>query len=366
MNAQRPRRHHPIRQVVFGVVALLALTSCDAGWVNPFVGSGTNGTTNATVPDSQAELTTPTGVVAAPGGGFYEYDSTACAIYRESGGETSVFAGTPGTCGNTGDGGPANAATLDNSPSTDPATRTILRGPGSDAPTPMTVGPDGSVYFVQISVVGWVDTPGIGSTPEFTSQVRRITPDGTIDTLGTPITDSAIECIAAITTTPSGEVLVATFDASGTSRIEWVQPDGTRTPLATTDTYVYTIAAISDTELAAASFDQVLRIDLATGASTPVGVSTTGLDASVAAAPDGTIYVGSSDSDVVERVTADGVVTIAGDGTPDPANSRQYGQGTDLHLTPTGLALTPGNGLLICSGHVVYRLENPAAAGPGH
>lgn len=67
----------------------------------------------------------------------------------------------------------------------------------------------------------------------------------------------------------------------------------------------------------------------------------------------------------VVRLDPDGTVTpIAGTGNPDPATGRQYGDGLDLDLSPAGLAVTPNNGLLISSGHVVYRLDKPAQAGP--
>lgn len=128
--------HHRHHLALFSILAATVLSACQPGWVNPFVGTGGAGTTTSTSNDRAAALTYPTGVVAVPGGGFFVYDAGTCAIYRESAGTTTPYAGTPGTCGESGDEGPASAATLDNSPSVDPNTKSVLHGPGSDQPTP--------------------------------------------------------------------------------------------------------------------------------------------------------------------------------------------------------------------------------------
>lgn len=65
----------------------------------------------------------------------------------------------------------------------------------------------------------------------------------------------------------------------------------------------------------------------------------------------------------VARIAPDDTVTvIAGTGTADPAAGVQTGAATSLDLTPAGIALTPNGSLLISSGHVVYRLIDPANA----
>ena len=85
---------------------------------------------------------------------------------------------------------------------------------------------------------------------------------------------------------------------------------------------------------------------------------------SLAAAPDGTVYVGSATSNQIVQVKPDdSAYSLAGTVTADPGTTAQMGNGLELNFTPTGLALTPNNGLLISSGHVVYRLQDPAQAG---
>ncbi len=360
MKLHRSKRSHLIRHAAFGVVAVLTLASCDPGWVNPFVGSGTAGTTTVTVPDAQAQLTTPTGVAAPPGGGFYVYDSTACAIYREQGRQTSVFAGTPGTCGNSGDGGAATSATLDNAPS-HTGGKTPLHGPGYDLETPLAVGPDGSVYFVELSVASWESDPQGGTSPEYTSQIRRIGTDGVIDTVGDPVVSDPTKFYTAVTVTPGGDVLATIAGASG-STIERIAADGTGTTVLTTDAVIYALAAISDTEVAAETTDAVVRLDLTTGALTATQVPTMGGTMPLAAAPDGTIYAAPAGVNYVVRVTDAGFGLIAGDSTADPGTSAQMGHALHMKFSPTGLALTPHKGLLISSGHVVYRLADPATA----
>lgn len=354
---------HPVRHISLVIVTMIALASCDAGWINPFVGNGSAGTTNATVPNAQAQFTYPAGVAARHSDGFYVYDTNACAIYKEASGQTSLFAGTPGTCGNSGDGGAATAATL----ASDAAASggTPAHGAGGDLSSQLAVGPDGSVYFAQSQVVGAVAMPGSGTIPVYTSQIRRVTPDGTITTVGTPIVQSAVTFFTAVTVTPSGTILANVLQATNTSStIYRINTDGTQTAVTTIAKNIISIAAISDTQIAATDFNALWRIDLGTGVATATGYSGGYLGTCIAAAPDGTIYVGSTSTNNVVRIDPDNsMTTIAGTGTADSGTTPQSGNGLDIDLTPTGLALTPNDGLLISSGHVVYRLASPQTAG---
>jgi hypothetical protein len=359
------RHHRPFALAALGLVAIAALASCEAGWVNPYAGSGSAGTTTDTVPAAQARFTDPTGVVANPGGGFYVYDAGTCTIYRESDGQVSVYAGTPGTCGDSGDGVQATTATLDNTMSVDTDARTAVHGPGHDTSTPMTLGPDGSLYFAEVTVTSWQTLPPDIVFPLYRSQVRRIAPDGTISAVGDGISGSATNVITGLTTTPDGTVLVAVAEApSGPTHIDVISPDGTESVVTTTAKPVYAIAAISNTQIATLTTSSLDRVDLTTGAVTPTGQTAT-LGESLAAAPDGTIYVGLTSSNFIIRISPDDSPTvIAGTGSADPGTTAQSGDGQQLSLTPTGLALTPNDGLLISSGHVVYRLQDPANVPP--
>ena len=63
------------------------------------------------------------------------------------------------------------------------------------------------------------------------------------------------------------------------------------------------------------------------------------------------------------RIAPDGATTvIAGNGVSDPSITAQYGTGTDLQLTVSGISTTPNDGLLLTSGRVVYRLSAPGDA----
>jgi hypothetical protein len=360
------RKHRSSKLVALAVIAVAALAGCDAGWVGSLAGSGTAGTSTGTVVDSQAQFTAPTGVVAIPGGGFYVYDAATCAIYKESHGQTSVYAGTPGTCGYSGDGGSALDATLDSSPSTDPSTKTVLHGPNHDVATPMALASDGSLYFVESTIVGWQSAPPDQTFPIYTSQVRRISPDGTITAVGDGINSSLTVFITGLTTTPNGNVLAAVVNVSNSATtIVRIAADGSQSAVTSTPGMVFAIAAISDDTIATVNMSSIDRVDLATGVASPTGQTATPAGQSLAASPDGTIYIGSQTSNVLLRIAPDNTsATIAGDGTADPGTTAQMGDGRTLALTPTGLALTPNDGLLISSGHVVYRLVDPAHAAP--
>lgn len=360
---RRPSRR--IAAVALGAVAALALTSCEAGWVGTVAGDGTAGTTTATVPDAQARFTYPAGVVAIPTGGSYVYDTNACAIYKELNGQISVYAGTPGTCGDHDDvSGSATLANLDNVAAVTVSPLAALHGPGSDESSQITVDPSGNLYFVQSTVTGTVTLPGMTPLPTYASKIRRITPGGTISTVGTPIASSPADLITGVTTTPNGTVLVASVHGS-VSHIDSIAPNGTQTLVTSTSKLVVGIAAISDTEVAVLTTSDIARVDLGTGTATSTGVAISQLQGSIAAAPDGTIYVGNNSANTITAIAPDNTTrVIGGDGTADPGTGTQSGASLTLHLTPTGLALTPNNGLLISSGHVVYRLADPAHTNP--
>lgn len=346
--------------VVIAALALVA-AACQPGWTDPLVGSGDgSGTTpgSSGVAKTEVALAKPTSVVAIPGGGFYVYDVDACAIYKQSNdGKTSLYAGTPGTCVNSGDGGPATEAAL-------------LSAAGANGQANvLALGPDGTLYFATD-----FDEGGAG--------LRVIHPDGTItSTIGTGLMMSM-----GVTVSSDGTVYMS-IAAMGNGAIVRLEPDGSWTTVYTSpSTAVSTLVAVTPTQLVFADSNRngstvtLQRLDLTTDTTTPLNVSLANEEDSIAiaGAPDGTIYLGGSSVDTypgsvvvngvpytnqVVRLNPDGTVTpIAGTGTPDPGTTRQSGAGLELNLSPTGLAVTPNHGLLISSGHVVYRLDRPALA----
>lgn len=223
---------------------------------------------------------------------------------------------------------------------------------------------------MQVSIVGWIAQPGSGlSFPQYSSRIRKITSDGTITTVGTPITASLTDTFSGLTTTPNGTVLASVIHGTSSSDIDAIHADGTQTTITSIDGRAFAIAAISDTEIAVATDSSVARVDLTTGVATTTGYPMTLLTGSLAAAPDGTIYVGSTTANRIDRIAPDNTTVQIGGLTEgsdraDPGTTAQMGIALTLRLTPTGLAVTPNHGLLISSGHVVYRLDRPADVAP--
>ena len=135
------------RLAVVLVATTALLGACQPGWTGPFVGTGDGtgtvpGETNP--PNAQVSLRNPRGVVAT------------CAIYQVAHDTTSVYAGTPGTCGDSGDNGPATAA--------------HLNGQGGITSSELALDASGTLYFVQGT---------FGAGPPY-GRVRSIASNGTI------------------------------------------------------------------------------------------------------------------------------------------------------------------------------------------
>jgi hypothetical protein len=116
---------------------------------------------------------------------------------------------------------------------------------------------------------------------------------------------------------------------------------------------------------ATATYDSVhlFRIDATTGAAIDVASDVGAMSPwSLTADALGNAFV--STGNQIIRVGPDGSSTvIAGTGTSDLGLPPQYGLGTDLNITPLGLAITRNGNLVFSSGHTVYHLHDPAHAG---
>ncbi len=137
-------------------MALVALaTGCNAGVLLPLAGDGSSGNTGDAGPATQAQLVTPGATVAVPGGGFYVLDDASCVIRKVDGAGTITTVAGTGTCGETGDGGPATAAEID---------------PGSTvgAHEQLALDGAGNLYLAETQQ----------------SRIRRIDTTGTITTVG--------------------------------------------------------------------------------------------------------------------------------------------------------------------------------------
>ncbi len=329
--------------VVTCLVSALILAACDPGWVNPIAGTGGGtGTPPATTPtpEAQVTMTAPGQVAVSPlDDSVYVYDTTECTISRIADGQVTLVAGTTGTCGNTGDGGPALSATIQLG---------FLQ-----------VGSDGQIYF------------SYG-----TDTIRRIATDGSIHAVPyvSPIASGAAN-IAGFSVDTAGALTVlqsTLYPGSGpdaTLYVSRIGSDGTQTLVRTADNGMSTLEqAIPATATTFAVAQWMFNgshgfwfydtLDVATGVNT--SLTDGNVYTLLAASPNGTVYA--ADDRYLYRITADGTTTvIAGNGSTLPGNTRQTGIGTSFPVVATGAAVTRYGGLVFTSGRVVYRLNQPEA-----
>jgi hypothetical protein len=91
-----------------------ANTNPVSGNINTVAGNGTYGFAGSGIPATNAALNAPTGVTYDSGGNIYIADSDNCVVREVNAttGNITTFAGTPASCGYSGDGGPATSAQL--------------------------------------------------------------------------------------------------------------------------------------------------------------------------------------------------------------------------------------------------------------
>lgn len=331
-----------VRVLLAGVALAVLATGCEPGLTWGFAGNGASGTSGDAGPATAATLTAPGPMVAIPGGGFYVADLTDCVIRKVDGsGTISTVAGTAGVCGNSGDGGAATAAQI---------------RPTNHYGVALALDAAGDLYFGQITgtdpvelAVRRVSTTGtISSVVASGAYGFTVAPDGTVYYVGTALSE-------VVEVTPGGSSSVVYSSATAhvlMGGLIYVGPGdlllkGVISELWQPFFYRLELGTSTLTKLAPGWGDGLGFISSVT----------------VVRDPAGPVYGTTTDGQVVQ-VNADGSTSvIAGNGVADPGSGVQFGQGTDLALSPSGLAVTPNNGLLISSGHVVYRLNDPVHAG---
>ena len=190
--------------------------------------------------------------------------------------------------------------------------------------------------------------------------MRRISPDGTITAVG-DVVESATNLVSGLTTTPDGTVLAATADAAGTTQMSGSLPMAPRRRSRRPAGWCTRSRRSQIEQVATLTDSSVDRVDLSTGVATPTGQTAALLGQSLAAAPDGTL-VGDIATNHTFRMAPDNTPdAIAGNGTGDPGTTAQHGDSSQLKLTATGLALTPNDGVLLSSGHVIYHFKTRPA-----
>ncbi|HET8931535.1 MAG TPA: hypothetical protein VFN21_12820 [Acidimicrobiales bacterium] len=342
----------------FGLVAALAIVvaacvGCDPGWVNPVLGSGDgSGSVPGDPPGvavADVALGSPSSLLDLGARGFLVYDGDACMIVLVAKGHATRFAGT-GTCGESGDGGPATSAQI--SMPIQPL------GGGFEADAA------GDVYFVssESAQIRRIDSAtGVISTfvdgPDDVVGISAEA-DGSVTFLGLGTTDDDANPFGYHLgrVDPSGQVTtIARYEsATWTTGFARVGPD-----------HYVTFTDENPPDQLRVDFDHG---EVRTSALAPLPATFVAEDAS----PDGSIYgltVDSDDASVafagnrIVRIDPDGSAgIIAGTGHPDPGTRRQLDTGADLDLSAYSVAMTRNGNLLIASGHTVYNLVDPAAA----
>lgn len=103
-----------MRSVIVIAAVAFSFSATAANWkIETFAGTGAKGHSGDGGPATQAQLDNPFGVVRGPDGAIYFCEYTGQLIRRVApDGKISTIAGTPGTKGYTGDGGPALKSTF--------------------------------------------------------------------------------------------------------------------------------------------------------------------------------------------------------------------------------------------------------------
>ncbi len=253
----------------------------------------------------------------------HAYDPAARVLYRGDGGRESAasvpstidtFAGT-GAAGAGGDGGPATAATLD--------------------PVGLAVGPDGSLYIASA----------------LANRVRRVTPDGTIHTVagngnqcspqlaacgdGGPATEALLGSPYSLAVGPDGSLYIGQA-LSGRQVVRKVDPSGTITTIAGTGTNGFS------------------------GDDGPATLAEISSPVSLAAAPDGSLYIADESNRRIRRVAADGIISTVV-GTGDLGSSGDGGPARLAQLSdPRGVAAGADGSLYIAdTGAGRVRMVTP-------
>ncbi|HEY7939231.1 MAG TPA: hypothetical protein VID05_05315 [Acidimicrobiales bacterium] len=333
----------------------LLLSACfGPGTIATQIGNGTAGYTGDGGKASAATLHSPQAVAVDPSGNAYVADTTNCVIrkYTKSTGNISTVAGN-GTCGLTGDSGPATSAELNH-------------------PIGVAVGTDGKLYIADAD----------------NNRIRTVTlSSGTIATYAGSSLGAADG--DRLTTAKFSRPVGVAFDAAQNLYVADSQNDAIReidhtsglvstvagslgVPGNTGDNGPATSATLNDPEaITIDQFDEVFIadagncrvrwIDSGAGmngiAGTTCGYSGDGADASLAqfshmrglaVDPDLNIYVADTGNNRVRMISGidNSVSTVAGTGTA--GYSGDNGAGTAATLSgPTGLAIIPHDTLWI-------------------
>jgi RHS repeat-associated protein len=276
------------------------------GVIDTVAGTGTASSGGDGGPAGAAQLNNPRSFAVAPDGSLYVAEASGHRVRRIGpDGIITTVAGN-GNPGWSGDGGPADQATLNN-------------------PSGLALGPDGSLYIAEFS----------------SHRVRRVGPDGIITTVaGTGNSGGVINNISATSanvSSPSGLALgpdgsLYISEGTGSHRVRRVGPDGIITTLAGNGLTTYN----GDNRLATTA-----RLNAPRG---------------LALGPDGSLYIAEFGNHRVRRIGPDGIITtVAGTGTGNWSGDGGLATAAQINQ-PYGVALGP-DGSLYIADYLNHRLR---------
>lgn len=333
------RRRPKLKALAALGVVMVCAAACNPGWINPMVGASNafgQEPGNVAIANEDVALHQPDVVAALPGGGSVVYDRYNCTLVKAGPKTSTLLAGIPGSCGHTGDGGPATAAKIG------------IFGLG----TGLWVDAADDVYFTTDNFQG----------------VRRI--DGTTGVITTvPVTivtapGGYTGSIGGGSLAPDGTFTYMEWEQLGGENaldIRRIDPSGHDVSLfahavAGAPVGLFQTGPEQYATSIATNSPAVLRVDLASGTvtSTPVDGSFT-LNA---AAADGTLY-GNEQGQIVRLDPDNTMSVIAGLGG---VGDRQMGDALKLGFAAYNMAIEPNGNLLFTSDNVVYEMIDPGHA----
>ncbi len=339
--------------------------------ISTFMGTGTAGYNGSGSP-TKVELNYPDAVALDSVGNIYVADTANCVVWKVSGSNALVYAGTPGSCGDTGNGGSATNAKL-------------------DYPVGLAISSQGTLYIVEsqgcdvraVSSSGVISTvlgSGVCGTSTTSGPALSINLDDpqtvALNSAGDIyVTDSA-NCVVWEVIGSNANVFAGTPGVCGNSGVGGPATSariGKVTGIAMTSTGN---AYITDPEncviwqVSSGDISVVAGLDNGdcgfSGDGGPATQAMLGEVTNVALDGQGDIFLSITDECRIREINTSGIIaTVAGSGYCGYSGDGGYAQGAQL-WSPHGLAVDSGGNLYIAdtSNQRVRLVSNPQAPLP--
>ena len=351
------------------IIGMFSAVSVNAQTISTYAGNGTSGYTGDGAAATSAKLSSPGSSCADAAGNLYIADKNNHVIRKVgTDGVISTIVGT-GTAGNTGDGGPANAATISAplSVKVDAAGNLFIADFGNSRIRKVT--PAGIISTVAGTTNGFAGDGGAATAAQINNptdvgvdaagniyicdygnnKIRKVTTTGIISTLagstagfsgdGGPATAAEFNSPNGIHVDASGNVLVADLN---NNRVREVSTSGMIQTIAGNDTAGYS------GDGGAATAAKLRRPAFITKDSV------------------GNIFFSDLSNHVVRRISTTGIITtIAGNNAAGSGYTGDGGPATEAQLNqPTGVNFDAmGNFYITVQGsHAVRKITPPSTA----